>query len=534
MQKILILDAGEAPYSVVAARSLGSAGHIVDLGFPYGAHFFDAYSKYCKNHLFYPDPVYAQNDFIKFFKALAGKYDFIIPTMEKTQLPLSAAKEYIEKKGTNLPIPNHEILSIATNKKKVLEISKKNKITLPKTMILTEEPAFNEIIKEIGLPFIMKASTEINVPVGPSSRYFVIEHKIAQEDFRIKFNQLAKLGPVILQQYIKGIGIGASFIFSKDNNLITFFGHKRILERFPEGGPSVIAETYFHPEAIIQGYRLLRALNWQGIAMTEFKLSHDGKLYFMEVNPRFWGTLPLAIASGIDFPKILVEHYDKTKQNVTFRTVTKKKIFVNGTLLLYLFLASLKGRKLHFAKEIGSSGLKIFSHGFPFVANFEKLDLLPEIKQLSSYVYTVAFKGRISNVGNIFFGPAMPYKKILRRNITAIIDLREELEKTSTTLNNKIRLYNFPIKDDSAPDLKSFFSIISIIDKLVEVKKEKVYIHCRLGRGRAPMVVIAYLISKKVPINEAYTMVYDARPYAYLNLIQKEAIYNFYKSCFRH
>ena len=527
-KKILILDAGEAPYSLVAARSLGSAGHIVDLGFPCGSHFFDAYSRYCSGYLFYPDPTYAKNDFITFLKTLAGKYDFIIPTMEKTQLAISADKEYFEKKGTILPIPNHELLSTMANKEKVLEICNKNGIALPKTMILTKAPELKEVIKEIGLPFIMKASTEINIPAGPGNRYFVIKHEITQNDFLTKFKQIAQFRPVILQQYVKGVGIGASFIFARDHSLLALFGHRRILERFPEGGPSVIAETYFHPDAIIQGFRLMRALNWQGVAMTEFKLGSDGKLYFMEVNPRFWGTLPLAIASGLDFPKILVERYDSRKRDLTPLPVAKKKMFVHSVVLPYLFLSSMKARNFHFAKEISFSSLKIFSHGFPFLVDFEKLDLLPEIKQVVNSFYAIALKGKITNIGNIFFGPTLPYKEILRRHIATVIDLREGLEKTNTTINSKIKYYNFPIKDDSAPDIKSFFSIISTIDQII--KKEPVYIHCKLGRGRTPMVVIAYLISKNVPLNEAYSLVYAARPYAYLNSAQKEAIYSFYKN----
>ena len=39
--------------------------------------------------------------------------------------------------------------------------------------------------------------------------------------------------------------------------------------------------------------------------MVEFKQStKDGKYYLMEVNPKFWGSLELAIHAGVDFPQI--------------------------------------------------------------------------------------------------------------------------------------------------------------------------------------------------------------------------------------
>jgi len=527
-KKILILDAEEAPYPLTISRSLGSAGHVVHLGFPYGSHVFAAYSKFCKQHLFYPDPSYALNDFLEFFKNLAGKYDFIIPTMEKSQLALSEIKEYMEKMGTVIPVPNHELLNVAVNKAKILEIASKNQLKPPTTILLTAEPELKDIINKLGLPFIMKTSTETNVPPGPSNRYFVIKREIPQKDFLIKFRKLNKYGPVILQQYVEGVGIGVSFIFSTDCKPIAIFGHRRILEHFPEGGPSIIAETYFHPEAIMQGFKLLTALNWQGVAMTEFKLGPDGTLYFMEINPRFWGTLPLALASGIDFPKLLIDHYTVSQKNLNPALIVRQKIFINFLRVSYSFIISLKMRNLDFAEKIFRASLKTFKYGFPFVVESEKLDLSPEIKRLNYTFNEIISKNKVSKIGRVFFGPVIPYGKLAKFHIRSVIDLREESEKAPDEVRDNIDYNTFPITDDSAPELASFLPLIYRIDQIV--KNGPVYIHCRIGHGRAPMTVIAYLVSKGVPIDKAYSIVYDARPYACPNLIQKSAIYAVYKS----
>ena len=45
-------------------------------------------------------------------------------------------------------------------------------------------------------------------------------------------------------------------------------------------------------------------LKWHGVAMVEFKKKFlTNKLYLMEINPKFWGSHDLAIASGINFAK---------------------------------------------------------------------------------------------------------------------------------------------------------------------------------------------------------------------------------------
>src|SRR5207302_298489 len=52
--------------------------------------------------------------------------------------------------------------------------------------------------------------------------------------------------------------------------------------------------------------KLLEALDWTGLAMVEFKVGADG-VRLMEINGRIWGSLPLAVRSGVDFPAMLAE-----------------------------------------------------------------------------------------------------------------------------------------------------------------------------------------------------------------------------------
>jgi predicted ATP-grasp superfamily ATP-dependent carboligase len=73
-------------------------------------------------------------------------------------------------------------------------------------------------------------------------------------------------------------------------------------------------------------FTLLKALDWFGVAMVEFKLDpRDNTPKLMELNPRFWGSLALAIEAGVNFPYLLlrmargenikpVEHYQIGKK----------------------------------------------------------------------------------------------------------------------------------------------------------------------------------------------------------------------------
>jgi predicted ATP-grasp superfamily ATP-dependent carboligase len=54
--------------------------------------------------------------------------------------------------------------------------------------------------------------------------------------------------------------------------------------------------------------RLMRALRYTGVAMVEFRWDpQDDRWIFIEINARLWGSLPLAVASGADFPAALAD-----------------------------------------------------------------------------------------------------------------------------------------------------------------------------------------------------------------------------------
>jgi len=51
--------------------------------------------------------------------------------------------------------------------------------------------------------------------------------------------------------------------------------------------------------------RLLESLQWRGVAMVEWKCDpRSGRPLLLEINPRFWGSLALAVRAGVDFPRL--------------------------------------------------------------------------------------------------------------------------------------------------------------------------------------------------------------------------------------
>jgi ATP-grasp domain-containing protein len=111
---------------------------------------------------------------------------------------------------------------------------------------------------------------------------------------------------VLLQEYRAGEGHGVELLTDRGRPLAAF-QHRRLHEVPFTGGASALREgVALDPVLYDHASRLLAALRWTGLAMVEFRVGPDGPL-LMEINGRIWGSLPLAVKSGVDFPLRLVE-----------------------------------------------------------------------------------------------------------------------------------------------------------------------------------------------------------------------------------
>ena len=110
-------------------------------------------------------------------------------------------------------------------------------------------------------------------------------------------------GSVLLQEYCPGVGVGVELLVHK-GECVAAFQHRRLKEAPATGGVAVLAISEdLDPELLRSSMALLRALEWDGVAMVEFRVEREtGISTLMEVNGRFWGSLSLPIMAGVDFP----------------------------------------------------------------------------------------------------------------------------------------------------------------------------------------------------------------------------------------
>jgi predicted ATP-grasp superfamily ATP-dependent carboligase len=280
--KVLVTDA-DYPNALAAIRSIGKKNvHVVaGASLPLAQSFF---SKYCGEKVIYPK---ADNEtaFVRFIASYleTGKTDVVLPIGYDATTALSKHLNEFPS-GKAIPVADWKSMEIACDKGKTIEFAKKLDLSVPRTY-----KSLDEIDK---FPVVAKGTKGSGRIMYLNSPGEVMQTHASDSVF---------------QEYIPGQGYGFFALFNEGEERAVFM-HKRIREYPVTGGQSTCAESVHDARLMEQGLRLLRALKWHGVAMVEFKKdSRDGDFKLMEINPKFWGSLDLSIASGVDFPYLTIK-----------------------------------------------------------------------------------------------------------------------------------------------------------------------------------------------------------------------------------
>lgn len=290
--RVLVTD-GSSKHTLAAVRSLGHSGFrvaVLDKS-PMAESF---YSRYCHERKLISKNTNTPEQFVRDLRSIlkAKKYDILLPISWFSNYSVSKYAGYLEGL-VHLAIPSFGSMETAANKDLTMEHAKRVGLHVPKTIRLQGQDDLTLAAEQLGFPLVVKGSLEAGTVRFPKDL----------DEMRKAYSALESDRP-IAQQYIQGDGYGYFAAYNK-GQCIAQFMHRRIREFPVSGGPSAAAASFFSSELAVEGRKLLDSLAWHGVAMVEFKQSSlDNKFYLMEVNPKFWGSLELAIYAGVDFPRI--------------------------------------------------------------------------------------------------------------------------------------------------------------------------------------------------------------------------------------
>jgi len=412
-------------------------------------------------------------------------------------------------------------------------------IPVPNTHYITSADDILSLDSDI-FPVVIKSNSEIE-KWGP----------IYCDDKNTAYQSLLKYDfqtPLLVQERVVGNGYGFFALYSK-GKLVNYYCHERVRERPTSGGVSVCAKTIYCDELLNLGKALLDSLSWHGVAMVEFKKEKkSGRYKLMEINPKFWGSHDLGLASGVNFP---LELLDLHRPNVIRRRYKENVVF---------------HWPLHGDIQTMFSGFKRFFDTF--------LDMLsPRVKsnihwkmprvlfwQLSEFIFGLLlqinlvqslrrFAWRYRSIGlkNTLVRwitertgiPILSYSEVepglavgmqhssfglrllSRSSYSACLSLRKFSSDVDLGIDFPYQL-QIPVPEYHEPTIAQLQQGVMFI-KNMRRSKRSVYIHCREGVSRAPLFVAAYLIEEYgLTVGEAIEKIKKIRPF--INILPCQAV----------
>ncbi len=287
--------------SLAAVRSLGERGISVSVG--ESTRLATAcFSRYCRRAVVYPSPVQNPSGFLDFLRdeLMRHPYQMLLP-MEEETLRLLAGHRTDFSGLTYLPIVTSRQLELARDKGKVIQLASSLGIPTPATWYVDDISKIDNLVTTLSYPVVIKPRT--------GSGAVALSYPKNSCELKQQYLAIHSRFPYpLIQEFIprEGPGYGASFLIDENQRVKASFVHKRLREYPVTGGASTLRESVRYDEIRDMALSLLKALDWFGVAMVEFKLDpRDGIPKLMEINPRFWGSLSLAIHAGVNFPYLL-------------------------------------------------------------------------------------------------------------------------------------------------------------------------------------------------------------------------------------
>ena len=323
----VVVPAVDVPSSFVTLRSLHRRGvHTVAVSERESPPAFC--SRYCDEAVRVPSPERSAVAYRDALLDLARREDVraIVPVREPDVYVLSRDRAaFADHVGT--PFPSFETLRTVQDRTVLFDRAERAGVPVPETELLTKvtdwsDPkilksryavladAYREPSVEAGAP--VQSADGGTAPTGPESAVDSESGLVEPPKTTYlppgerpdvdRFREAAGHVPLV-QAYLPDTDEYSFCAMYDHGEALATFQHRQIRGFSYSGGTSAFRTSMADPDLEAEGLKLLDALDWHGPADVEFKRDpRTDEFKLMEVNPRFWSSVPFAVAAGADFP----------------------------------------------------------------------------------------------------------------------------------------------------------------------------------------------------------------------------------------
>lgn len=342
--KVLVI--GDDTRSFLASvRSLGRQGIEVHAA-PYTLDAPALRSRYIKKVHLLP---YYLDDGKKWLNAIQAlmqteQYAMVLPCEERGLLPLFVHQAVLPR-GTVLAIPNAKALDAFFDKLNTRHLAQQCDVPIPKGHVWQAGSNAAQLQAELGFPMVAKLRQSYSLAQLYVRTQVRMLDGVAELADWLK-NHQPEPGAVFFEQVFEGVGLGVSVLCDR-GTVLQAFEHHRANEL---AGSSYYRKSMpLNARRVEAVSRMVAAVRYTGLAMFEFKLNtRTDQWVLLEVNARPWGSLPLPVAWGVDFPfrlYLLLCRQQRTSA-VSYPAHRFNRNLISDLWQMRLVAAQLKGRPI--------------------------------------------------------------------------------------------------------------------------------------------------------------------------------------------
>jgi predicted ATP-grasp superfamily ATP-dependent carboligase len=303
---VLVSNCGSR-FSYNIVRSLGRSGLKVAVGQD-PASGIARFSRYAAARFRHPPFHRDGSGFISTLTAAIERYrpDVYIPADEEIYLVARHRADF-DALDVSVPISHSAVLERLHDKSSSVALARSLDIPTPDTSVPMTMHAVHDFAHRHGGRLVLKVTRRLKAEsrMVTSGVWWIAASELPERLEHIMAEHSFGFGDFLVQEGVPGRGYGVSVLMNS-GRIRGRFVHRRLRERVLTGGPSTLRESTTHARLEEYAERLLSEVEFHGVAMVEFRVDEEtGQVWFIEVNPRFWGSLALAIQAGVDFPLLL-------------------------------------------------------------------------------------------------------------------------------------------------------------------------------------------------------------------------------------
>lgn len=328
---VLVTDA-QPRMTLAVIRSLGKKG--VEVYAAEKTRFAPGlFSKYSHKALLSPDSAKSPEQYFSWLKeTLQRESCSILFPMDDHTLEIVMDKRLELEQICHMGIPPVESYRIAADKAPTYHAATAAGIPSPPTLTDVPVDELETVADKIAFPVVIKPRKSS----GSRGLSFVEE----KSSLAKAYLDVHAVHPFpLIQQYIPpSAKYSVCLLFDRDSKLKASFVQRQVRHYPVDMGTSVVQESVYYPELVEMALQLMNRLPWYGVVELEFLIDKQGRPYFQEINPRFWGSVYMSILAGVDFPWLLYRLIcgEEVEETFTYRTGLRCRWLLPGDILHFL------------------------------------------------------------------------------------------------------------------------------------------------------------------------------------------------------